>query len=291
MRRREFLVASAALVAAAACGSSDGGSSGATSAKAQYELIAAFPTNEPYVAAGMTQRLPFLIGLSGDAPLDKIDGSVPFRVTTVDGADVTDTAQRVAPRGKDLPRAYLPYEVHLAEPGDYYAHATYRGEQLEAAFSLVAADQVHIPQSGAIAPSVATPTTADARGVKPICTRDPACPFHTIDLSTALTTPKPTVLLIGTPLYCQTNICGPVLELLIDAAKDRDDLQVIHAEVYANPTQVSSITEGTHAPVVDAYGLTFEPCLFALRPGGMVSRRLDLIWDRSELDEALATLT
>jgi hypothetical protein len=289
MRRREFLVASAALVAAA-CGTSDDSSNVAAS-KDRYELIAAFPTNEPYVAAGMTQRLPFLIGLSGDAPLDRIDGSVPFHVTTVDGSEVTDTAQQVAPRGKDLPRAYLPYELQLAEPGDYYAHATYRGDQLEAAFSVAAPDQVHIPQVGATAPSVATPTTTDARGVKPICTRDPACPFHTIDLATALTTQKPTVLLIGTPLYCQTNICGPVLELLIDAAKDRDDLQVIHAEVYANPTQVPSITQATHAPVVDAYGLPFEPCLFALRPGGMVSRRLDLIWDRSELDEALATLS
>jgi hypothetical protein len=290
MGRREFLVASAAVAAAAACGTSDD-SSGVGASKAQYELIAAFPTNEPYVAAGMTQRLPFLIGLSGDAPLDRIAGPVPFRVTTIDGADVTDTAQNVAPHGKDLPRAYLPYEVQLAEPGNYYAHATYRGDKIEAAFSVVSPDQVHIPQVGAKAPSVATPTTSNARGVNPICTREPACPFHTIDLATALTTPKPTVLLIGTPLYCQTSICGPVLELLIDAAGHRDDLQVIHAEVYSNPTQVSSITEATHAPVVNAYGLPFEPCLFALRPSGIVSQRLDLIWDRSELDAALATLS
>jgi hypothetical protein len=290
MRRREFLVASAALLAAA-CGTSEGGSPTSAGGKETYELIAAFPTNEPYVAAGMTQRLPFLIGLSGDAPLDRIDGPVPFRVTTVDGADVTDTAQKVAPHGKDLPRAYLPYELQLAEPGDYYAHATYRGDEIEAAFSVVAPDQVHIPQVGAIAPSVATPTTSNARGVDPICTREPPCPFHTIDLATALVSPKPTVLLIGTPLYCQTAICGPVLELLIDAAKDRDDLHVIHAEVYANPTKVPSITQATHAPVVDAYGLPFEPCLFALRTGGTVSRRLDLIWDRTELDQALATLS
>jgi hypothetical protein len=291
MRRREFLVASAALAAAAACGTSDGGSSGSGASNDRYDLIAAFPTNEPYVAAGMMQRLPFLIGLSGDAPLDRIAGSVPFRVTTVDGADVTDTTQNVAPHGKDLPRAYLPYEVQLDEPGDYYAHATYRGDNIQAAFSVVAAQQVHIPQVGATVPSVATPTIANARGVDPICTREPACPFHTVDLATALTTPKPTVLLIGTPLYCQTNICGPVLELLIDAAKDRDDLQVIHAEVYANPTKVPSVTQATHAPVIDAFGLPFEPCLFALRPGGIVSRRLDLIWDRSELDSALATLS
>jgi hypothetical protein len=289
MRRREFLVASAAVAAAACGGSPDDGS--ATGSKDEYELIAAFPVGEPYVAAGMTQRLPFLIGLAHDAPLDHIDGSVPFHVTTIDGSVVSGTDQKVAPRGKDLPRAYLPYEVSIAEPGNYSAHATYRGQSLETAFSVVAPDQVHIPQVGAIAPSVDTPTTTDARGVNPICTRDPACPFHTIDLTTALASQKPTVLLIGTPLYCQTNICGPVLELLIDAAKDRTDLNVIHAEVYANPTQVQSITQATHAPVIDAYGLPFEPCLFTLRPGGMVTQRLDLIWDRSELDEAIATLS
>jgi hypothetical protein len=285
--RREFLAASAALLAAA-CGGDDTSSGGRSSE--QFELIAAFPVGEPYVAAGIEQRLPFLVGLAGDAPLDRLDGPVPFSVSTVDGKSVT-ARRLVAPRGKDLPRAYLPYEVTVPSPGNYLAHATYKGQQLETAFSVVAADQVHIPQVDQKAPAVETPTTTDARGVDPICTRDPQCPFHTIDLTTALRSSKPTVLLIGTPLYCQTAICGPVLELLIEAARGRDDLNVIHAEVYSNPGQVQDIQQATHAPIIGAYGLPFEPIIFGIDPSGTVVRRLDLIWDRSELDGLLRALS
>jgi hypothetical protein len=181
--------------------------------------------------------------------------------------------------------------VTVPSPGNYLAHATYDGQRLETAFSVVSADQVHIPQVGQRAPAVDTPTTGDARGVDPICTRDPQCPFHSIDLTAALHSSKPTVLLIGTPLYCQTAICGPVLELLIEAARGRDDLNVIHAEVYSNPTQVQDIQQATHAPIIDAYGLSFEPIIFGIHTDGTVARRLDLIWDRRELDGLLRDLS
>jgi hypothetical protein len=42
--------------------------------------------------------------------------------------------------------------------------------------------------------------------------------------------------------------------------------------------------------VVDALGLTFEPCLFLVGADGVVAERLDTIYDRAELTEALARL-
>ena len=41
------------------------------------------------------------------------------------------------------------------------------------------------------------------------------------------------------------------------------------------------------APIIDAYGLTFEPCLFVADASGRVQARLDNVYDRVELRQAL----
>jgi len=256
------------------------------SSKETYELIAAFPISEPYAPTGSPLRLPFLIGLANDAPLDHIDGPVEFQITTADGAKVGE-AISVEPHGAGLPRAYLPLETTFTDPGNYLAQATYRGQQLEAAFAVSRPDEVKMPQVGAPLPPFATPLTSDPRGVVPICTRDPQCPFHETDVTTALSAGGPTVLLISTPLYCQSNICGPVLDVLIDEAGSRSGLSVVHAEVYANPNDVDSIVDAQPAPIVTAYGMIFEPCLFVADATGTIVARLDLIFDQNELSDAL----
>ena len=145
-----------------------------------------------------------------------------------------------------------------------------------------------IPQVGAPLPSVATPTTADPRGVDPICTRDPAVPVPRGRTSpTALSPAGPTVLLISTPLYCQTAICGPVLDLLIDGGRAaRRTSTSSTPRCTPTPTPVDSIVEAhPGADRADAYGMLFEPCLFVADATGTIVRRLDLIWDATELDE------
>ena len=78
---------------------------------------------------------------------------------------------------------------------------------------------VAIPQVGAPLPPFDTPTVEDGRGVNPICTREPACPLHDVSTqSSALSAGQPVAYLIGTPAYCQTAVCGPVLDLLLDRA-------------------------------------------------------------------------
>lgn len=99
---------------------------------------------------------------------------------------------------------------------------------------------------------------------------------------------------IATPGFCQTTICGPVIDLLIDEAADRDDLHVVHAEVYVDPQRDFS-GEGAGGlpetvPIVNAYGLPFEPALFVAAPDGTILSRLETIYDRSELAEAIAAL-
>lgn len=136
-------------------------------------------------------------------------------------------------------------------------------------------------------PSVQTPTAANSSGVNPICTRSPVCPFHTISLDDSLASQDATLLIVSTPAFCGTKwMCGPVLENLIDHVDNGiKGLDVIHAEVYANP---SSDDLGPLSPMVEAAGVSYEPFMFLIDELGMVLRRLDHIWDNSELRDLLS---
>lgn len=115
-----------------------------------------------------------------------------------------------------------------------------------------------------------------------MCTRSEPCPFHTQTLTEALAVRRPVAYLVGTPAHCQTGICGPVLDLLVDASASFPDVEFVHAEVFADP-------DGRKvAPAVGALGLDYEPVLFIVAADGKVRTRFDVIYDGAELRSALA---
>lgn len=252
----------------------------------RFSLIASFPRNEPFAAAGAPQRLPLLIAAPDGAPLERIDGPVSFTVATTEGDPIGDPI-RVAPRADGLARAYLPLVVTFPEPGIYSITGSYQGSELRAAVQSHDPAEVSLPQVGSPLIAPPTPTISDPQGVSPLCTADPPCPLHQTNLAT-LDRTGPVALLVSTPRYCATAICGPVLEFLVEAAAERPDLIAVHAEVYANPESAPSITMARPAPVVEALSLSYEPALFVMDVRGTLVARLDTIFDRSELREVLA---
>ncbi|MGH2683889.1 MAG: hypothetical protein ACRDJP_00290, partial [Actinomycetota bacterium] len=122
------------------------------------------------------------------------------------------------------------------------------------------------------------------RGVTPICTQEPICPLHDVTLSAALSEGRPVALLIATPAFCQTAVCGPVLDVLLShRERVADQVRLVHAEVYVNPEE--SLNETTEA--VKAYRLPFEPVFFVADATGTITARLDYIFDEVEVGEAL----
>lgn len=146
------------------------------------------------------------------------------------------------------------------------------------------AAEITMPVIGKPLPPFDTPTTGDARGVDPLCTRlAGACPFHELTLTQALALGKPVVYLVGTPAHCTTATCGPGLDFLVDASGAyANRVTFVHAEVYSDP-------EGTTvAPAVNALTLEYEPVMFFTDAAGMVTSRVDIVWDAADLDELLA---
>ncbi len=186
---------------------------------------------------------------------------------------------------KGLPRPYYPFITEITEVGTYGLVATVDGVEVNTKFSIVEPSAVPIPQPGDQMVPVATPTVADAQGVNPICTREPACDLHQLALTDALKQGKPVAFLVATPAYCQTAACGPVLDVLLGQESEFGDrVQMVHAEVYTD----SSLANTTQA--VHDYRLSFEPVLYLAGADGVIHTRLDSIFDETELHEALNAL-
>ena len=240
--------------------------------------------------AGNVSRAPFAMAdlasgtlLANDLP-DRIVGTL---------TDPSGTTQDVAlvrhDQGLSVP--YYPLLFEADAPGVFTLVTKVNGEPGEVQFAVEEPSAVPIVQPGDPARPVATPTVADPLGVSQLCTRFEPCPFHEVSYDNAVNAGAPTALLISTPAFCQTAVCGPVLELLIEASADRPDMRFVHAEVYTEPERLNDVSDITElfAPVVTAHDLTYEPTLVVADAGGIVTARLDFTWDADELATALAT--
>lgn len=241
----------------------------------------------PLLAAGTENRAPF--GVS-----DR-DGLLPPGATPdvleVQLLDATDAAVgppvEVRRHDDGLPRGYFPLRFTVDSPGIYVARAVVDGEVAEMSMQVHAEADLRVIRPGQPLPALQTPTTADGRGVDPICTRSPACDLHDLTVAEALEEERPLALLVATPAFCQVAICGPVLDVMLDVMGEHPEVRYLHAEVFAHPEEDASV----YAPVIDDLGLHFEPVLVLVGGDGVVRERVDVIYDRVELRDALARLT
>lgn len=239
----------------------------------------------PILRTGVEQRMPWGLADGEGLPLRNPPDRVAMTLSDASGALVGQPID-VVKHGDGTPFPYFPLRATLDKPGTYTVSVTIDGRKLDQRVTFVAPDKVTLVQPGERAIPVATPTTADHRGVEPICTRKPACPFHAMTLSDALANGRPTAFLISTPAFCQTSVCGPVLELLIDEAPSRP-INVVHAEVYADAAATGNPLQARQSEATSTYRLSFEPSLLVADGSGIVVDRLDFVFDRSELRAAL----
>jgi hypothetical protein len=232
------------------------------------------------------QRLPVGLASSDGALID--DGPESITADVVDGTGaVVASGVTAARHGRGLPRPYYPFFTELAAPGIYTLSVAAGDRKVPVAFSVNDPGQIVIPEVGGQLVAVDTPTVDDNRGVDPICTAEAVCPLHEQTLTEAMATGKPVAFLIATPAYCQTAACGPVLDVLLaERARLGDGIAMVHAEVYINDEPGPD----TVSPAVKAYELGFEPVLYRAGADGVITERLDSIFDGDEVGAALDRL-
>ncbi|MGQ0615650.1 MAG: hypothetical protein ACT4PW_01450 [Acidimicrobiia bacterium] len=303
LTRRSFLAAAAGSLVLVACGDDEPGvvtGSSAVSSGARPEPASSGPSLTPELnlvgfyapdalVPGSPQRLPLGLADSQGALLTEVPGSLTITVTNSAGQTVGDPVA-VAARGTGLPRSYYPLVFSPPGPGVYTLNTEAEGEALVTNVQLSVGSGV--VQPGAAMVPVDTPTTADRRGVELLCTLTPtACPLHDVTLGGALGEGRPLAFLIATPQFCQTAVCGPVLDVLLAVRETFPQVRFLHSEVFPTVAAAQGGPASQLVPAVSAYGLTFEPCLFLARADGTVARRLDVIFDETEVAEALTELT
>lgn len=272
---RRTLLAAAGAAAFAACGSSGPKKPDAES-KDGTVLVRLFADGNQGVG---TQRHAFGLATTDGVFIEEPPASVTATLVGADGKPITAlTAQR---RGEGLPRPYYAFDTKITTAGTYALQ--YGG--VTASFTVSPTDQLLVPHPGQALPAIESPTITDSRGVTPICTANPICPFHTVTVKEALAAAKPVVLLVGTPAHCKTAVCGPVLTFLIDEQPSfANKASIVHMEPYAN----DDLTE--IAPGLAALSMQYEPALFVTDAKGIITSRLDHVWDLAEQRAALAAI-
>jgi hypothetical protein len=280
LSRRAFLGATAGLVLASACGRG-GGQAVSTTTTAATPLNLVLGSFQ--VLSGAEQRVAFGV-LDGQKPvLGSTKVEVAFAPVGGEPGEFSSATRR--DDGIEARPLYVTHHT-FDQPGMYTAMARVGRRTAEAAVQVIDPADSKVPVPGQPLPAVATPTTADSRGVNPICTRQPACPWHDTSLDVALTEKLPIVMLVATPALCQSAVCGPVLDILLDVKADfESSVRFIHAEVFTDNT--GKTTTG----VVQALRLENEPFLFLAGTDGVIRDRFDGPYDRGEAKAALTALT
>jgi hypothetical protein len=279
LSRRSLLVAGAGGLVLAACGGGSGAKTGAD------ELNLLLVT--PQAVAGKATRLAMVLQ---DGNRDYV---VPRRATvqfgpTQDRFTSPKVEATIHDDAKPAP-GYLTISATLSPTGTVWAQVDADGRKAVAPIQVV--DRLPGLAPGGTLPAVATPSPAGSAGVDPICTRQPACPWHDLSLDAALKEPKPLAVLVATPAYCQTAVCGPVLDTLLAASQPfADRVRFVHVEVYAQRPTSTEVTATPLSPAVKAMGLESEPMLFLAAPGGLVRERLEGLYGAAEAQAALQRL-
>ncbi len=298
LSRRRFLAtagATAGAIVLGACGGGDDDADQPTSTAATTRLVIAQYFDGPLFAAGERLRAPF--GLADAEGILKVKDTPEEIEVVILTPDRRGTSQPITLRRRadGLERADFPLIVTLPEAGIYTVRAELGGPAgSEMALAVNQAAELKVIRPGMAMPALQTPTVGDARGVNPICTREPACALHDLTVTDVLAERKPLALLVSTPGYCQVSICGPVLDVLLDVLGDHPDVTALHAEVYSDPVAAFAappLGPEDYTPTLSALGMHLEPALVLVGSDGKVTERFDAIFDASELDEALSELT
>jgi hypothetical protein len=234
--------------------------------------IDAAPTLTPIVATfevltGPTGRIPFGVLDSQQQPL--LDRAAKVWVVR-DGEVMTGPVDPIF-FGEGLgQRGIYVAEVALEEPGLYDAVVQVDDDAVGvASFTAQSPEQSSTFPPGAEFPAIATPTTDDPGELEELCTREPDCTMHGTSLDTVVGR-QPVVFTVATPAFCQTAVCGPVVDVVEDVrdTSDRDDVAYVHAEVY--------VDAGVNAtPVVNELALPSEPWTWVIGADGKVVDRFD----------------
>ena len=115
------------------------------------------------------------------------------------------------------------------------------------------------------APKSRQTIASDVADITEIDSMKPPDSMHDLTIADAVTSGVPTVILFGTPAFCETQVCGPVMEAIMLPLYDRYGGQAnfIHVEPYF----LETLRSGAGLCAVPAFNINFARAGVAEGPG------------------------
>lgn len=184
---------------------------------------------------------------------------------------------------------YVVPKINFTKPGEWRAIALFRtprGLEGTRMPSAVISGRDAVPDVGERAPRIHTPTAEEVSDLSEIDTRIPPDRMHEVDFADAFGE-RPIVLLFATPQFCESRVCGPVVDI---AEQVRDEVgeeaAFIHMEVFKD----NDPSKGTR-PQLGAFGLRTEPWVFVIDENGTIDTRIEGAFGAEELRQAVSRVT
>lgn len=299
------------LVVLAACGgkggSSAGGKNSLVAEVANFDVAVGGPSriivgllsgDQRFVVFGSVRFRFAYLGTKQDNAPGAYGPEVGARFLPIPGAKVPNPlpAKPIITSGADTRGVYAAL-ASFAKAGFYQVEVTadIDGKEQKATAAMAVNDRHAVPGPGDPAPRIDNLTLASADAPKAAVdsratTGDiPDPELHQTTVAAAIDAKRPAVVVISTPVYCQSRFCGPVTDLVADLAKTyADRASFIHIEVYRDGQ--NQVINKAAADWILVNGSLNEPWVFVVGADGKIMARFDNVVTQDELEPILKQL-
>lgn len=182
-------------------------------------------------------------------------------------------------------RGFLIAQPNFAEPGQWTVEITSpRGQTEPTAFQVNST--VPLIEVGEPAPLSISRTHPEYDLTQITTDPDPDPGLYDITVAEAVTNGTPAVIVFATPAFCQTAVCGPILDTVKATMTGVEGVDVVHVEVFEN---IDSAGAGAlvEVPAITEWGLPSEPWIYVVDASGVVTARFEGAVSVEELRRAL----
>jgi hypothetical protein len=114
--------------------------------------------------------------------------------------------------------------------------------------------------------------------------------LHDTTIAAALKQGRPVLAVFATPVYCVSQFCGPVTDMVQDlAAKNADRAAFVHVEIWKD-FDTQTLNEAATDWLLLPSGDLTEPWLFLIGADGTIIDRWSSLWSEDEVQAALDAL-
>jgi hypothetical protein len=183
------------------------------------------------------------------------------------------------------PEAIYVTRLELEQPGTYWVLAEPTGgRKIQAVGNVVVKAKTQAPDVGDTAPPSDTPTLANATLEQLSTSKQPDRELYRSSVADALAAKAPFVVVFGTPKYCTSRTCGPVVDVVSAVRRKHvaSGVRFIHVEIYEQNDPALGENRW-----VKEWKLPSEPWVFLVGADGKIRDRFEGTVSVRELEAAV----